>query len=82
VFVHIEREGTIIAQDDRAPGAGYYPTSWWRPGDEITDTHVLDAPYDPTGHRVWVGWYELGSMQHLRVLSLGAQSGQERLALE
>lgn len=82
VFVHLERDGTIIAQDDRTPGAGYYPTSWWRTGDEIRDTHVLNAPYDPTGHRVWVGWYELGSMQHLRVLSLGAQSGQERLALE
>ena len=82
VFVHLERDGTIIAQDDRTPGAGYYPTSRWRPGDEITDTHVLNAPYDPTGHRVWVGWYELVSMQHLRVLSLGAQSGQQRLALE
>ncbi len=82
VFVHLERDGIKIAQDDRTPGAGYYPTSWWRPGDEIADTHVLNAPYDPTGHRAWVGWYELGSMQHLRVLSLDAQSGQERLALE
>lgn len=82
VFVHVERDGTTIAQDDRTPGAGYYPTGWWRPGDEITDTHVLNAPYDPTEHRVWVGWYELGSMQHLRVLDRNAQPGQERLALE
>jgi 4-amino-4-deoxy-L-arabinose transferase-like glycosyltransferase len=82
VFVHVERDGTTVAQDDRAPGAGYYPTSWWRPGDEITDTHVLDAPYDPTGHRVWVGWYELSSMQHLRVLDRNAQPGQEQLALQ
>jgi 4-amino-4-deoxy-L-arabinose transferase-like glycosyltransferase len=82
VFVHVECDGTTIAQDDRAPGAGYYPTSWWRPGDEITDTHVLDAPYDPTGHRVWVGWYELNSMQHLRVLDHNAQPGPEQLLLQ
>jgi hypothetical protein len=82
VFVHLERDGTTVAQDDRTPGAGYYPTSWWRPGDEIADTHVLNAPYDPAGHRVWVGWYELSSMQHLRVLDRNVQPGQERLALE
>ena len=82
VFVHLERDGTIIAQDDRTPGAGYYATTWWKPGDEITDTHVLKVPYDPTRHQIWIGWYETGSMQHLRVLERDSQPGGTRLRLE
>jgi len=82
VFVHLERDGTIIAQDDRAPGAGYYPTTWWKPGDEIADTHVLKVPYDPTRHQIWIGWYEPSSMQHLRVLEQDSQPGGTRLRLE
>ena len=82
VFIHLERGGAVVAQDDRAPGAGYYPTTWWRTGDEIVDTHVLDVPYDPTAQMLWVGWYELGSMQRLRVLDRDQQPGPDRLALE
>jgi hypothetical protein len=82
VFVHLERDGQVVDQDDRTPGAGYYATSWWRSGDEILDTHILDVPYDPTHDRFWVGWYEYGSMQHLRVLDRDARPGQDRYALE
>lgn len=82
VFVHLERDGEVVAQDDRSPGSGHYPTTWWETGDELIDTHVLDAPYDPTRDRLWVGWYELGSMQHLRVLDRDAQPGATRLALD
>jgi hypothetical protein len=81
VFAHLERDGTIVAQDDRPPGAGYYPTMWWKPGDEIVDTHILTAAYDPHRDRIWVGWYELTLMQHLRVLNGNAQPEDERLAL-
>ena len=82
VFVHLEHNGQVVDQDDRTPGAGTYATSWWRPGDEILDTHILDVPYDPAHDRFWVGWYELGSMQHLRVLDRDAQPGETRYALE
>jgi hypothetical protein len=82
VFVHLERDGTVVAQDDRTPGAGYYYTTWWRPGDEIVDAHVLQAPYDPDQDRIWVGWYEWRSMQHLRVLEQNGQPGEDRFALE
>jgi hypothetical protein len=82
VFVHLERGGTIADQDDRTPGAGYYPTTWWQPGDEIVDTHVLRAQYDPTQDRIWVGWYEPSSMQHLRVLDENAQPGGNRHEIE
>jgi 4-amino-4-deoxy-L-arabinose transferase-like glycosyltransferase len=81
VFVHLERDGTIVAQQDGTPGRGYYPTSWWRPGDQIVDTHYLDTSWTDTD-RLWVGWYQLGSMQHLRVLDRNSQPGLDRLLLE
>ncbi|MBN1640618.1 MAG: glycosyltransferase family 39 protein [Anaerolineae bacterium] len=82
VTIHLDSGGAVIAQDDRAPGAGYYPTTWWRPGDEIVDTHVLDVPFDPAARTLWVGWYELGSMQRLRVLDRDQQPGPDQLILE
>jgi hypothetical protein len=82
VFIHLESAGRVNAQDDRVPGAGYYPTTWWRPDDEIVDTHVLDVPFDSAVDTLWVGWYELGSMQRLRVLDRDRQPGRDRLALE
>ncbi|MDY7041908.1 MAG: glycosyltransferase family 39 protein, partial [Chloroflexota bacterium] len=39
VFVHLLDDGRILAQSDTRPGEGYYPTSWWRPGDVVLDEH-------------------------------------------
>jgi hypothetical protein len=82
VFVHLLREGQVITQDDGAPGRGFYPTTWWVPGDEVVDVHVLSAPYDPEREQLMVGWYEYGSMDHLRVIQEGEQPGADRLLLE
>lgn len=82
VFVHLVRDGQMIAQDDGAPGGGYYPTTWWTPGDEIVDTHTLDAVYDPDREQVIVGWYELTLMRHLRVLGDGGKPGADRFELK
>jgi hypothetical protein len=81
VFVHLGRDGAVVAQQDSTPGRGYYPTSWWRPGDQLIDTHYLEEPYHPHQDLIWVGWYQLGSMQHLRVLDERSQPGAERLLL-
>jgi 4-amino-4-deoxy-L-arabinose transferase-like glycosyltransferase len=82
VFVHLLREAQVVAQDDGAPGGGFYPTRWWVPGDEIVDVHILDAPYDPGREQLVIGWYEFGSMEHLRVIEENGQSGADRLALQ
>jgi hypothetical protein len=81
VFVHLVRGDQVVAQDDGTPGGHFYPTTWWEPGDEIIDTHFLDAPYDLDRERVVVGWYELGSMRHLRVLGEEGNPGRDRLML-
>jgi 4-amino-4-deoxy-L-arabinose transferase-like glycosyltransferase len=81
-FVHLVRDGQVVAQSDSAPAAGFYPTTWWKPGDEIVDEHVIDAPYDPRREEIVIGWYDLASMQHLRVLGEDGQLGSDRFALQ
>jgi hypothetical protein len=82
VFVHLVRDDAVVGQDDGAPGNGFYPTSWWRPGDEIVDEHVVDSSYDPRQDRIVVGWYEWSSMRHLRIVwREQGELGQDRLTL-
>lgn len=82
VFVHLVRGNEVVDQDDGAPGGGFYPTRWWRPGDEIVDEHVLDGSYDPRQDRIVVGWYEWSSMRHLRIVwREQGELGQDRLTL-
>jgi hypothetical protein len=80
-FVHLVRGGQVVAQDDRIPGGGFYPTTWWRPGDELVETYVLDVLYEPDRDQIFVGWYELSSMQHLKVLGEKGQPDVDRLEL-
>ncbi|MBN1936428.1 MAG: glycosyltransferase family 39 protein [Anaerolineae bacterium] len=68
VFVHVVRGGQTVAQDDGFPGQGYLPTTWWQPGDQILDAHVLATAINLDTDQVVVGWYEWRSMQHLSVL--------------
>jgi len=82
VFVHLVRDGQIVAQDDGFPGGGYLPTTWWQPGDEILDVHVLPASYDPEQDNIQVGWYEWRSMQHLAVLDEHLQPAGTGLDLQ
>lgn len=60
VFVHmVDESGTIVAQHDGIPKEGDYPTSWWRDGDWIHDTHTLDLPTDWQGAvKFYVGMYD------------------------
>jgi len=73
VFVHVENNGQVVAQHDGPPGAGALPTSWWRPGDAIEDTHliVLEVP-DPTG-QIIVGLYHPVTLQRLARLDASGQ---------
>ncbi len=84
VFVHLVDGERMVAQSDARPGAGYYPTSWWRPGDVVLDEHRLspEEPYDPTRHQLRVGWYELATMRHLPVLDAEGQPGDEYAILK
>ncbi len=68
-FVHlVNANGHVSAQSDHRPGGVYYPTSLWRPGDRLRDSHQLVIPADPgpQPYTLVVGLYRLApDLQHL-----------------
>ena len=44
VFVHVLKDGQVIAQHDAEPGLGGYPTARWPAGDIIPDRHLIQIP--------------------------------------
>jgi hypothetical protein len=71
VFVQvIGPDGQVYGQADSWPGQGGRPTSGWRAGEEVADSHSfyvhLDGP--PGEYRVIVGLYLLADMSRLPVI--------------
>ena len=60
VFVHLVREGQVVAQHDAEPGLGGYPTTRWPAREIIPDRHVIQLPPDaqPGSYSVMVGLYD------------------------
>lgn len=74
VFVHlVSSEDNLIAQDDKPPLGGRYPTSWWNPDEMIKDDFCLDAPAGAIsgGHSVCVGMYLLETGERLPLSGSG-----------
>lgn len=45
VFIHlVDADRRLITQHDQQPRNGGYPTSWWQPGDVVTERIFLDVP--------------------------------------
>ncbi len=69
-FVHlIDRDGQRVAQADKLPGNGSYPTLVWTNGERVIDRAyptLLDRCAGGETVRVQVGWYELGGENPLR----------------
>jgi 4-amino-4-deoxy-L-arabinose transferase-like glycosyltransferase len=59
----------LVAQIDRQPAHGYYPTTAWRPGDQIRDAFVLEPPaaYEPSSHELIVALYNPITLHRLPV---------------
>jgi hypothetical protein len=71
VFVHLRgADGNILAQVDRQPLDGRFPTSYWLPGQTITD--VIHLPLTPGAYQgplvLNVGMYTWPSLQRLPVV--------------
>lgn len=70
VFNHLlDAQGVWIAQQDGSPASGYYPTSWWQPGEVVVDRHVIDIPPDvqPGDYQIAVGLYDLDTLRRVPV---------------
>lgn len=86
-FVHFigppnpETGTPLWCQSDSMPGAGTYPTSHWRPGEIVVDSHTLDFPEGlPDGeYYIEIGWYLLSTGERLRLVDPDA--GADRLLL-
>ncbi len=60
-FVHlVDGAGQVVAQHDGDPGGGYTPTTRWRPGELIADTHRIPLPagLTPGAYGLKAGLYD------------------------
>lgn len=62
-------DGSLAAQHDGPPNAGYTPTSTWQPGRTVVDRHALVLPPDlpPGAYRLITGLYNPAIGQRLSV---------------
>jgi 4-amino-4-deoxy-L-arabinose transferase-like glycosyltransferase len=81
-FLHVEREGAIIAQDDREPGLGHYPMTAWRPGDQLVDERVLAVDGVKPGDRIYTGLYFYATGERVSVLDTDLPVEDDRVELE
>jgi hypothetical protein len=61
VFVHlVDSQGRIVAEDNRQPRDGAFPTTQWNLGDWIEDRHQLQLPADLPGgvYMLRIGLYD------------------------
>jgi hypothetical protein len=61
VFVHLFDPDSeqVLAQSDAMPRNGRYPTSWWAPGEVVSETVTLSTEALPAGsYRLAVGLYD------------------------
>jgi len=68
VFVHLVGPGgATVAQSDRAPEGGFYPTSGWDVGEQVKDLYSLTLPDELTAgeYQLLVGWYQPESGERL-----------------
>ena len=58
-FVHVlDEQGRVIAQMDKTPGNGNYPTSQWKQGEVIVDEYAFNAANIASGtYTLQIGLY-------------------------
>lgn len=68
-FVHVlDATGQVVAQSDREPRDGAYPTSIWTAGEIIPDVYTLDIPADARApFTLEIGMYTQPSLQRLPI---------------
>jgi hypothetical protein len=66
-----------VAQHDRAPEGGFYPTSQWDVGESVADIYPLALPETlaPGAYRLVVGLYDPATGQ--RLLTMGGEDAVE-----
>lgn len=84
VFIHIANDADqVVAQGDGPPMWDAYPTSHWKPGDVVRDSHRIVMPLHAHAgnYRVWAGLYDPATGERLPVLNLASASVDNRVLL-
>ena len=86
VFVHIlDETGSLVAGHDSQPANGRFPTTTWRDGMTIQDTHIIDIPgaLADGEYQIMVGLYLPETGGRLRIVdNAGTISLADTLLLE
>ncbi len=65
VFVHlVDMHNQIVAQQDRAPAFGWYPTTEWQPGESIVDVYELLVD-TPGTYALIIGMYDPNTLERV-----------------
>jgi hypothetical protein len=87
-FVHVRASGgqaeTPLAQKDRPPADGAYPTSLWDPGEVIRDYIQISLPSEmpPGQYEIVVGLYDFSSGQRLLLLDDLGKATSDHIRLD
>jgi hypothetical protein len=75
-FVHLWQGDTVVAQVDSMPVAWQYPTSWWAPGEVVSEQVLFDVgDLESDDFGVTTGFYDPADGRRLSVvLSDGANA--------
>ncbi len=85
VFIHLVSESEeIVAQVDSIPAGGFRPTTSWRSGEVILDSHAVVVPPETAGgtYQIWVGLYDANTGERLPIIVDSKQQPDGRLLLE
>ncbi len=66
----VDANNNIVAQHDSKPQAGFYPTPYWKAGEQIIDRYALPLPADvpPGTYRIILGFYNADDGIRLQLL--------------
>jgi len=76
-FVHLYDPTTeaVPSQDDAMPRNWTYPTTWWLPGEVVSETLSLDlANVQPGTYHLGVGWYDPETLDRLTAILPGGEA--------
>ncbi|MCD6285467.1 MAG: hypothetical protein J7M39_06095 [Anaerolineae bacterium] len=76
-FVHLYDPSTeaVLTQDDAMPRNWPYPTTWWLPGEIVSETLSLDlANVQPGTYHLGVGWYDPETLDRLTAVLPGGEA--------
>ena len=84
VFCHlVDASGTVWAQKDNPPVAGFYPTNLWKPGELVRDQYDVPIPTDapPATYTLQVGMYSPETGARLPVIATAQAPADDKVSL-